>query len=64
MWLTQGWYEEQWWNSSSDSDSTSQANCTSEELLQFLQEQRALGIDHYPMAVNTTTETTTSGIVS
>lgn len=51
VWLTQGWYEDLWW---AEPDSM-ELNCSSTELLEFLYQQRVLGVSHYPSALNQTT---------
>ena len=51
MWLTQGWYEARWWEEEGEGEGGFlELNCTSDQLLEFLYQQRALAINHYPFA--------------
>ena len=54
VWITQGWYPEQWWVEGYE-------NCTGDELQSFL--EGAIGISHFPTASNESSATDT-GIVS
>ena len=54
VWITQGWYSEQWWMEED-------TNCTREEMKSFL--RGAIAISHFPTASNEN-DTTDSGIVS
>ena len=54
VWITQGWYSDQWWMEGD-------MNCTGEDLESFL--EGAIAISHFPTASNES-EATDIGIVS
>ena len=54
VWITQGWYSDQWWMEED-------TNCTREEMKSFL--ERAIAISHFPTA-SSENDITDSGIVS
>lgn len=54
VWITHGWYSEQWWMEGG-------VNCTGDELQSFL--EGAIAISHFPTASNEN-EATDIGIVS
>lgn len=56
VWITLGWYREQWWKAEVAQDS--QVNCTDAELEQLL--ERTIAIQQFPVAENRTVPTDVS----
>lgn len=55
MWLIQGWYEGHWWKEVAiPHTGFVKVNCTDEQLLDFLHQQRTLAVNHYPLSHNQT----------
>ena len=44
MWITQGWYENQWWRKAES------ASCSSDIMESFIEQQRVVAISFYPSA--------------
>ena len=61
VWLTQGWYEDRWWEGAGPGGS--RLNCSSAELQEFLYQQRVLGVNHFPYSTNRTAAITAGLVV-
>ena len=50
VWLIQGWYEDHWWEGEEGGEGEEGAfvNCTGRQILEFLHQQRALAVNHFP----------------
>ena len=50
VWLIQGWYEDHWWEREEGGEGEEGAfvNCTGRQILEFLHQQRALALNHFP----------------
>ena len=60
VWITPGWYLDQWWR---DSSASFNVSCGEQQLENFLINQRVLAISHYPTATDENVEAV-GGIVS